>query len=104
MPICELWISNPKQKEKPTYLPDSLQHDKVMHTYMCLDNYISILVTPYNCAFPPTNRFISFVGSKSSNKDCQMKFGPSPIGAQLRVHTFQAPLGVFMTHAIPNVL
>jgi len=36
-----LGISNSKQKEKPTYLPNSLQHDKVMHTYMCLNNYSS---------------------------------------------------------------
>jgi len=99
-----LGTSNPKQKEKPTYLPYSIQHDKAMHTYMCLDNYISILVTPYNYAFPLANQITSFIGSKSSNKDCQMKFGPSPIGAQLRVHTFQAPLGVFMTHAILTML
>jgi len=50
-----LGTSNHKQKEKPTYLPYSIQHDKVMHTYMCLDNYISILVTPYNYAFPLAN-------------------------------------------------
>jgi hypothetical protein len=64
-----LGTSNFEQTEKPTYLPDSLQHDKVMHTYMCLDNYISILVTPYNYAFHLVNQITSFIGSKSSNKD-----------------------------------
>jgi len=76
-----LGTSNSKQKEKPTYLLNSLQHDKVMHTYMSLDNYISILVTPYNYAFPFANQITSFIRSKSSNKDCQMKCGPSIISA-----------------------